>query len=695
MSFALPCSLELVVVVKNFLEYVSGEANISRETVDAVSTVTEACFFGSQSISVHEFVQQATSSLKDYPNLARKLNAFLNVSGEQLELVLNDLSIVELIVIHGPAGGQIYPLSDTIPVPVISNTTTLRALLRKDTIEPHFTNATCSSSWARAIAELLQDELASLNHPSLDNAHKTKCLQHLRRLALRKGILPPSFFLPQVMYDGSRPACGSGFADAYKGKLNGEVVCLKVLRFFTESPEMTQKLLIDCCREALVWKQLDHPNVLPFLGVNVELFAPSFCLVSPWMSNGNLRQFLHRNPNFDRRNAITDIAAAMQYLHEYSPPIVHADIRCANVLVQDDLRCCLADFGLSSISASFSLTSSSSGNTNGSIRWMAPELFLTSRDGNELKSTSRDIYAFACTILEVYTGEHPFAQHKHDPQVMCDVLDGGRPPRPTNISDNLWALVEACWHQRPTSRPDARTVVNSLQTGLVNFTPTLPQAQASSIPLFARCPSEPNWVKQKHHLDLDKELAPISTDVVLDNDQVPPSHNSEIESPTLTFQDSTPITPEIPLITERGNSLSGHNEPIIPPEEDMRRLLQEREIGQENSSVPARDFLILKPKDLDELTAGGWARVLGQYQYSQELVCAQVEWATAGADQSRGLKRRESSKGNPSSNAERDAAVESTFEKKLLAALLSANTEIFERSEGIMSILSMSDRRAP
>ncbi|KAJ7583149.1 Rho GTPase activation protein [Mycena floridula] len=38
-----------------------------------------------------------------------------------------------------------------------------------------------------------------------------------------------------------------------------------------------------------------------------------------------------------------------------------------------------------------------------------------------------------------------------------------------NISDDLWALVEACWHQDPTSRPSARTVVQTLQPGSVDL----------------------------------------------------------------------------------------------------------------------------------------------------------------------------------------------------------------------------------
>ncbi|KAJ7584962.1 kinase-like domain-containing protein [Mycena floridula] len=304
-------------------------------------------------------------------------------------------------------------------------------------------------------------------------AHSMKCLRHLRRLAAQKGILPPSFFLHNVVRDGPHPVFGGGFADVYKGKLNGEVVCLKALRFFVERPEMARKLLNDCCREALVWNQLDHPNVLPFLGVNVDLFAPSFCLVSPWMSNGNLMQYLQRNPDFERRNAIIDIAAAMKYLHEYSPPIVHADIRGANVLVRDDLRCCLADFGLSSITTSFTLTSSS-GNGAGSVRWLAPELFLMSEEDKScMKSTSRDIYAFACTILEVYTGQPPFSQHKFDPPVMYDVLAGRRPSRPLALPNDLWTLVESCWQHDPALRPSAQAVMRDLRIDSVDLSSTV------------------------------------------------------------------------------------------------------------------------------------------------------------------------------------------------------------------------------
>jgi serine/threonine protein kinase len=46
------------------------------------------------------------------------------------------------------------------------------------------------------------------------------------------------------------------------------------------------------CREALVWQRLNHPSVLPFLGVDAETFSPLLCMVSPWMSHGTIQKYI-------------------------------------------------------------------------------------------------------------------------------------------------------------------------------------------------------------------------------------------------------------------------------------------------------------------------------------------------------------------------------------------------------------------
>jgi hypothetical protein len=48
------------------------------------------------------------------------------------------------------------------------------------------------------------------------------------------------------------------------------------------------------CREALVWRQIKHPNILPFIGLNSRLFpeAPLPALLSPWMPHGLLKDYV-------------------------------------------------------------------------------------------------------------------------------------------------------------------------------------------------------------------------------------------------------------------------------------------------------------------------------------------------------------------------------------------------------------------
>ncbi|KAJ7846469.1 kinase-like domain-containing protein [Mycena leptocephala] len=215
------------------------------------------------------------------------------------------------------------------------------------------------------------------------------------------------------------------------------------------------------CREALYWGRLDHPNILPFLGVDEKMFKPSFCLISPWMDNGNLINFLEKNPDFDRLKAAIDTAEGMRYLHELDPPIVHADIRGANILVTSDLRCCLADFGLAA-ATEITITSV---RKQGAEAWMAPELLDEIPPGTS-PSPTRDIYAFGCTLLEMFTGKRPFAGVSSR-TVMLKVSRGERPSRPdsassSDLTNETWAVIEKCWKQKPSERPSARQVLKGL-----------------------------------------------------------------------------------------------------------------------------------------------------------------------------------------------------------------------------------------
>ncbi|KAF8207478.1 kinase-like domain-containing protein [Mycena galopus ATCC 62051] len=218
-------------------------------------------------------------------------------------------------------------------------------------------------------------------------------------------------------------------------------------------------------REVLCWGTLKHPNILPLLGVDDQMFKPSFTLISPWMENQSLVIFLEKHADFDRLQAAIDIAQGMRYLHELDPPIVHADIHGANVLVTGDRRFCLTDFGLSAVTQ---MTITSVRNP-GAAAWTAPEVL---RDIGILPLPERDVYAFGCTLFQIFTGHHPFQAPPFKGlapfQMNQKVIDGERPARPVagsplpQISDATWDLIQACWEHQPTRRPSARQILRSL-----------------------------------------------------------------------------------------------------------------------------------------------------------------------------------------------------------------------------------------
>ncbi|KIY70876.1 kinase-like protein, partial [Cylindrobasidium torrendii FP15055 ss-10] len=177
----------------------------------------------------------------------------------------------------------------------------------------------------------------------------------------------------------------------------------------------------DCFREAIVWKRLQHKNIQPFLGIEHELYDPSLCLISPWREMGSLNQFLKKNPMHGLIDVVLDILHALDYLHTLEPPVVHADLRGGNI-VNDDHTCMVTDFGVSRISQSIrNLTAT----PHGTYRWMPPEAF-NEETAKDSYHPPRDMYSFACTVIEIYTNDHPFSEIKHDNGVVGALARGRR-----------------------------------------------------------------------------------------------------------------------------------------------------------------------------------------------------------------------------------------------------------------------------
>ncbi|KAH8103002.1 kinase-like domain-containing protein [Cristinia sonorae] len=303
----------------------------------------------------------------------------------------------------------------------------------------------------------------------------------LRRLSVRMAIvyntLPTLLFLRGVTCHDIKPRAEGGFADVFCGTYNTVKVGLKRLRAFVMMSDLQrQNIKIAFYRESLLWKNLRHEHVLPFLGVAEDVFPEALCMVIPWTDNGNLRQYIYAQT---QQEVLTDdnfastvniwlyqTALGLDYLH--GEGIVHGDLHAGNILVDGTGRVRLTDFGMSLISEATPYNYGSL-HGGGAVLWSAPELFHPEQFGMESSRPTfqSDMYAFGCVIIELYTGQVPFASLDWR-QVIMRVVSGKRPPRPSPplakpISDELWSLTTACWHHTPATRPTASTVAHWME----------------------------------------------------------------------------------------------------------------------------------------------------------------------------------------------------------------------------------------
>ncbi|KAJ7935426.1 kinase-like domain-containing protein [Mycena leptocephala] len=329
---------------------------------------------------------------------------------------------------------------------------------------------------AQELLDLLQDLLDY--DSNLARRDRRRLFKALIRLSRDSKLHPRCFTIPAL--EQGKLVAGGSFGDVYKGLLEGQSVAVKMMRVFEGSDiDALQK---EFGREALIWRQLCHPNLLPFFGL--YYFQERLCLVSPWMEKGHIRAFL-KNETCDRDrllSLILDVALGLQHLHENG--VVHGDFKADNIFITPSGRACIGDFGLSSTittTSSLQFANSSRGGQGGTIRYQAPELLQGER--NDLHS---DIYSFACVVYEVSSTSFRScpptllilsATDADGKASIFGIIHGRRsdqsgsrrspPSRPTWCSgtsslDSLWNLLQHCWDGQPVMRPTAVQIVEQL-----------------------------------------------------------------------------------------------------------------------------------------------------------------------------------------------------------------------------------------
>ncbi|KAH1113298.1 hypothetical protein J1N35_006676 [Gossypium stocksii] len=244
-------------------------------------------------------------------------------------------------------------------------------------------------------------------------------------------------------------ASGS-YGDLYRGTYYSQEVAIKVLK-----PErVTGELLREFSQEVFIMRKIRHKNVVQFIGACTR--APNPCIVTEFMARGSLYDYLHQQRGVFKLPSLLkvalDVSKGMNYLHQNN--IIHRDLKTANLLMDENQVVKVADFGVARVQAQSGVMTAETG----TYRWMAPEVIE-----HKPYDHKADVFSFGIALWELLTGEIPYSLLTPLQAAVGVVQKSLRPTIPKNTHPRLGELLERCWQQDPTQRPNFSEIIEILQ----------------------------------------------------------------------------------------------------------------------------------------------------------------------------------------------------------------------------------------
>ncbi|XWS20199.1 hypothetical protein CRYUN_Cryun31cG0079400 [Craigia yunnanensis] len=223
--------------------------------------------------------------------------------------------------------------------------------------------------------------------------------------------------------------------------------------------------------------RVHHRNLTSLIGYCDD--GTNMGLIYEYMAKGNLSEYLSDNSgsvlNWEGRLGIAlEAAQGLEYLHHgCKPPIIHRDVKSTNILLAENLKAKLSDFGLSK---SFEGGSHVSTVVAGTPGYLDPEYSTTNR-----LTEKSDVYSFGVVLLEIITNRPVIARTIDEPTHIShwvgSMLSNGDIE---NIVDSrlqgdfeinsVWKAIEvamACLSPASTKRPTMNQVVMELSQCLL------------------------------------------------------------------------------------------------------------------------------------------------------------------------------------------------------------------------------------
>ncbi|KAL7149576.1 hypothetical protein ABFS83_05G050500 [Erythranthe nasuta] len=201
-----------------------------------------------------------------------------------------------------------------------------------------------------------------------------------------------------------------GFGTVYKGELHdGTKIAVKRM----ESGVMSEKGLDEFQSEIAVLTKVRHRHLVALLGYCLD--GNERLLVYEYMPQGTLSRFLFnwkeeglKPLEWTKRLTVAlDVARGVEYLHGLAQQsFIHRDLKPSNILLGDDMRAKVADFGLVRLADG---QASIATRLAGTFGYLAPEYAVTGR-----VSTKIDVFSFGVILMEMITGRKALDESQPD-----------------------------------------------------------------------------------------------------------------------------------------------------------------------------------------------------------------------------------------------------------------------------------------
>uniref|UniRef100_A0A8C1B5A8 non-specific protein-tyrosine kinase n=1 Tax=Cyprinus carpio carpio TaxID=630221 RepID=A0A8C1B5A8_CYPCA len=286
----------------------------------------------------------------------------------------------------------------------------------------------------------------------------------------------------------------------YKSK-KGERVNVAVKTCKDCSADVKEKFM----SEALIMKKLDHPHIVRLIGIIEE---DPVWIVMELYQFGELGIYLMENKH--KLSTVTmilyclQISKALAYLEGVN--MVHRDIAVRNVLVAKPDCVKLGDFGLSRYIEEEEYYKASVSRLP--IKWMAPESINFRRF-----TSASDVWMFAVCMWEIMSGgQQPFFWLENK-DVINQLEQGVRLPKPEQCPPTLYSLMTRCWAYSPRERPSFAELVCKLSDvhnmeKEVEVEEMRGRTRSINISPFTDAPPKPSRMKQSGSSTLNPRLHP-------------------------------------------------------------------------------------------------------------------------------------------------------------------------------------------